>query len=212
MVYMGTNNSEVIDIRLWAAPVSPETAHGVEGLGGNDTIYGSSYNDTLQGGTGHDTLWGNAGNDALLGQAGDDKLYGGDGNDALWGGGEDAGQDTLNGGAGNDRMYGGGGDDLYIHNSNNGVDIINDGMSAAMVPGYGGGTDTIQFTGITLAQLAAYRPEGSNDLWLSSFADFADGTLDDGVIVEDFYSADANTYIEFVVTSDNYQVDLFQLL
>ena len=84
-------------------------------------------------------------------------------------------------------------------------------MTEALVHGYGGGTDTIQFTGITLDQLAAYRPEGSNDLWLSSFAD---GTLDDGVIVGDFYSADANTntYLEYVVTSDSYQVDIFQWL
>lgn len=109
-------------------------------------------------------------------------------------------------------MYGGSGNDRYIHNVNNGVDIINDGMTEAMFSGYGGGTDTIQFTGITLAQLAWYKPYGSNDLWLSSFTDFDDDTLDDVVIIQDFYLANANTFVEIVLTADNFSIDLSQLL
>jgi Ca2+-binding RTX toxin-like protein len=208
----GTNGNDIFYMSTLGAPKYPEDAHGYTALGGNDTVYGSSYVDFIQGGTGNDVLYGYGGNDALVGQQGNDELYGGNGDDFLHGGSEDAGQDLLEGGAGNDRMYGGKGDDLYVHLLNGGVDTINDGASEALVPGYGGGIDIIQFSSISLAQLAVYRPEGSNDLWISSVADFSDGTLDDGVIVEDFYSADANTFIEWIYTSDNQWVDLTQLL
>lgn len=212
MYQTGTNNAETIDMRNWSAPVYPETGHGANALGGNDTVHGSAYNDTIQGGYGNDTLWGYNGNDALAGQQGNDALNGGNGNDWLWGGSADAGQDTLNGGAGNDYLYGGAGNDTYIHNSNNGVDIINDGMSEAMYAGYGGGTDTIRFTGVSLSQLAAYRPADSSDIWISSLADFSDNQLDDGVVIQDFFLQDSNTFIEFALTSDNFSVDLWQWL
>lgn len=208
----GTNGDDTFYMSSFGAPVYPADSHGYNALGGNDTVYGSAYVDIIQGGTGNDTLLGYGGNDALVGQAGNDKLYGGDGDDFLHGGSADTGQDLLEGGAGNDRMYGGKGDDLYVHLLNGGVDTINDGASESLVAGYGGGVDVIQLPSISLAQLAVYRPAGSNDLWISSFADFADGTLNDGVIVQDFYSADANTFIEWVYTSDNQWVDLTQLL
>ncbi|MBC7859547.1 MAG: hypothetical protein H7Z39_12385 [Burkholderiaceae bacterium] len=60
--------------------------------------------------------------------------------------------------------------------------------------------------------MGAYRPAGSNDLWLTSFADFADGVVNDGVVIENFYSADANTFIEWAYTSDGQWVDLAQLI
>jgi Ca2+-binding RTX toxin-like protein len=196
----------------FGAPVSPATAHGYNALGGNDTVYGSAWVDIIEGGSGDDLLYGYGGDDALIGQNGNDTMYGGAGNDFLHGGSGDAGQDVLDGGAGNDDLSGGFGDDIYLHTVNGGVDTINDGDSEATVPGYGGGDDIIQFTAISLAQLSAYRPPNSDDLWLGSADDFADGTMDDGVIVEDFYLADANTFIEWVYTSDNYWVDLTQLL
>lgn len=208
----GTNSADTEYMSSWGAPVYPATSHSYNALGGNDTVHGSSYYDIIQGGTGDDTLYGNGGDDALIGQAGNDNLYGGDGVDFLHGGSGDTGSDLLNGGAGNDNMSGGPGDDLYVHTLNSGVDTINDGLSEATVPGYGGGDDIIQFTGITLAQLAAYQPAGTDDLWLSSFNDFSDGFMDDGVIIEDFYLADSNTFIEWAYTSDNQWVDLSVLL
>lgn len=207
--YPGTNNSEVINISSWGAPVYPETAHSVNAMGGDDTVYGSAYYDILQGGTGNDTMYGNGGDDALVGQAGNDQLYGGSGNDALWGGSVDAGADTLDGGAGDDRLYGGGGNDLYIHTFNSGVDTINDGASETMAAGYGGGTDTLYFPSISPSQIVAYRPANSNELWLLSAADAADGVMNDGVIIQDFYLHESNTFIEYVKLSDGVSYDLW---
>lgn len=212
MYVEGTDNSETIDMRGWSAPVYPETAHGANAKGGNDTVYGSAYKDIIQGGYGNDTLWGYDGNDTLVGQQGNDTLNGGNGNDWLWGGSADAGQDTLNGGAGNDYLYGGPGNDVYIHNSNSGVDFINDGLSEGGHTGYGGGTDTLWFTGVSTSQLAAYRPADSFDVWISSMADFSDGQLDDGVVIQDFFLHESNTFIEYISTSDGGPFDLWQWL
>jgi Ca2+-binding RTX toxin-like protein len=208
----GTNGNDVFYMSTMGPPVFPEDAHGYNALGGNDTVYGSSWVDFIEGGTGNDVLYGYGGDDALIGQQGNDTMYGGAGDDFIHGGSQDAGEDILDGGAGNDRLSGGPGNDIYLHTANAGVDIINDGDSEATVPGYGGGEDFIQFTAISWEQLAFYRPPNSDDLWLSSLDDFADGFIDDGVIVQDFYLADPNTFIEWVYTSDGLWVDLTQLL
>lgn len=207
-----TQQDDDINISGWSAPVYPETGHSVNALGGNDTVLGSAYDDLIQGGYGNDLIFGNNGDDTLVGQQGNDEMYGGNGDDFLHGGSSDSGQDYLDGGAGQDRMYGGPGDDIYVHGLNGGVDIINDGASETLAAGYGGGSDIIWLSGISSAQLAAYHPPGSNDLWLSSWGDFSDGWLDDGVVVEDFYLNDANTNIEWVYTSDQQWIDLGQLL
>jgi Ca2+-binding RTX toxin-like protein len=210
----GTNNADVFYMSSMGVPVPapPAGGHSYVALGGNDTVYGSQYNDIIQGGTGNDLLYGNDGEDGLIGQQGNDTMYGGNGNDFVHGGSTDAGADHLLGGAGQDTMSGGPGNDVYYHLLNEGVDTIQDGSSEASNPGFGGGSDTIYFNSVTLAQLASYRPPGTNDLWISSFADFADNSMDDGVIIPDFYLGDVNTMIEFVATSDNYQVSLAQLL
>ena len=78
----------------------------VDGLAGNDRLYG---------GRGHDVLYGREGDDVIYGgdtrlilepwsaYADDDHLYGGDGSDILDGG---KGRDRLYGEAGDDRLYG----------------------------------------------------------------------------------------------------------
>lgn len=207
-----TQQDDDINISGWSAPVYPETGHSVNALGGNDSVNGSAYDDLIQGGYGNDLILGNNGDDTLVGQQGNDEMYGGNGNDFLHGGSSDTGQDYLNGEAGWDNLYGGPGNDYYVHDTNGGVDFINDGLSEALVAGYGGGEDIIVFTGISLSQLAAFHPQGSDDLWLSSWSDFSDGYLDDGVVIEDFYLNEADTNIEWVYTSDQQWVDLGQLL
>ncbi|MDQ7735384.1 hypothetical protein QT231_22005 [Halomonas sp. SpR1] len=156
---------------------------------------------------GNDTIFGYLSNDVLVGGEGDDYLDEGEGDDLLSGG---PGADILIGGAGNDRMYGGNGDDRYYHGANDGVDIINDDLSPSESTGFGGGSDTIFFTDINLADLDYIRSEGSDDLWLSSVADLSDGTFDDSVIVEDFFLG-GNNMIETVGTADNYLIDLTQI-
>jgi Ca2+-binding RTX toxin-like protein len=67
---------------------------GVDGGGGNDTLFGSPQDDTLAGGSGNDSI--DAGWDY-------DVLRGGGGNDTL-NGGADSHTDTLTGGSGRDRF------------------------------------------------------------------------------------------------------------
>ncbi len=76
------------------------------GLGGDDTLEGSTERDRLEGGLGDDTLIGASGEDLLEGGGDSDRLYGGSGQDSLLG---DAGDDTLEGGAGADDLDGGSG-------------------------------------------------------------------------------------------------------
>ncbi|MEX0305437.1 MAG: CAP domain-containing protein [Leisingera sp.] len=106
------------------------SAGSLDGLGGNDTLTGSSGQDDLSGSDGRDKISGKAGaddlnggngNDTLRGNGGADDLNGGSGNDNLFGGN---GKDTLDGGSGNDKLSGKGGADLFIFSS--GDDTVTD--------------------------------------------------------------------------------------
>jgi Ca2+-binding RTX toxin-like protein len=83
----------------------------IEGLAGNDTLFGGNANDTLRGGAdndslnggiGNDSLDGNIGNDTLRGGGGTDFADGGDGNDVLLVGAEGGTISNFVGGAGFD--------------------------------------------------------------------------------------------------------------
>ncbi|MCB1558100.1 MAG: tandem-95 repeat protein [Alphaproteobacteria bacterium] len=98
-------------------------------LGGDDTLYGSSWgdiihgndgDDTLNGSIGNDTYYGDSGNDILFGNEGDDALSGGEGDDDLYG---DQGNDTLDGGSGYNHLYGGEGNDTYLISQGSGTFI-----------------------------------------------------------------------------------------
>ncbi|MCT6721621.1 calcium-binding protein [Acidovorax sp. K2F] len=67
----------------------------INGLGGDDIIYGSGLNDELYGGDGNDYLSGDAGNDKFFGGSGTDGLQGSAGNDTYF----------YNLGDGNDTIY-----------------------------------------------------------------------------------------------------------
>lgn len=130
----------------------------IDGLGGNDTLFGSCGDDIIFGGAGKDTIKGGTNDDQLYGgsrpagaacslascassgyvpDSSPNKLYGGAGNDLLWGG---HGRDILEGGDGadrirgldeNDKISGGAGDDTIAG------DYGNDRIWG------GGGADTI---------------------------------------------------------------------
>lgn len=118
-----TGSSPVITAgfdKIWSSPSvtgtavneTPAPAGGIDGLGGNDAIYGrnnaAGTTELLSGGAGadmvdgrdgRDTVSGGAGNDYLFGSLGADSISGGDGNDILFGG---YGPDSLTGNAGSD--------------------------------------------------------------------------------------------------------------
>lgn len=94
----------------------------LEGLDGNDTLYGSLGADAvggdqidggpgadyLHGRKGWDGIYGGAGSDTILGGQGYDQILGGDDNDQIYG---DLGNDNLAGNRGNDTVEGGDGND-----------------------------------------------------------------------------------------------------
>jgi Ca2+-binding RTX toxin-like protein len=88
----GTNGNDFIDDFFF-------NDNFIDGLDGNDTLYGWTGNDKIFGGNGNDKLYGEADNDTLIGSNGNDSIFGGSGNDSLSGG---DGSDSMEGGIGND--------------------------------------------------------------------------------------------------------------
>lgn len=190
------NNSNYYVSNL--VPTGGETANAIHALGGNDTIFGDSYVDYIFGGDGSDLLYGLGNNDVLDGDAGNDTLYGGAGDDFCIG---NNGNDVFYGNAGNDTLYGGVDSDRYYYTkSEGGIDIINDDKSETAATGYGGGTaDYVYFTDVTAADLRFYG--SGNNLIITDVNDVADGFLDTGVVVEDFFLG-GNNLIERIYGSD----------
>jgi Ca2+-binding RTX toxin-like protein len=106
----------------------------LNGMGGNDTLYGYHGSDWVYGGSGNDIMSGSSGQDWVYGGSGRDTVNGGSGNDWVWGdAGRDTvygglGNDTVNGGAGNDTLYGNAGRDTFVFdtklNQTSNVDLI----------------------------------------------------------------------------------------
>ncbi|PIP00584.1 calcium-binding protein [Pleomorphomonas carboxyditropha] len=171
--FNGTSGNDTMDYRAYNTPPPPEYTPDMQwlilnGLEGNDTIYGSVYNDAIYGGGGDDVLVGNSGHDYLNGGSGDDLIYGGIGNDSLYGDiGEDhlygeagddwldggEGNDYMEGGAGNDVLVGGGGSDFMFGQAGNdqffgdaGADILDGGAGSDQLWG-GSGNDQYQYNG-----------------------------------------------------------------
>jgi Ca2+-binding RTX toxin-like protein len=105
----------------------------VRGLGGDDTLFGSSDNDRFFGNMGNDILVGDSGNDDLRGGQGSDELIGDDGNDSLFG---NLGSDTIQGNNGNDFLRGGQANDTIL--GGNGDDILYGDLGAdSLIGGFG---------------------------------------------------------------------------
>ena len=92
-----------------------DTGATVTGTVEDNTLVGrDGADDTLNGLAGNDVLFGGSGNDILAGGADNDVLLGGDGDDDLQG---NANDDRLDGGAGDDELRGGNGDDVLIYDA-----------------------------------------------------------------------------------------------
>lgn len=136
----------------------------LDGMGGNDKLYGGSLDDFLSGGDGNDVLYGFGGSDYLQGGLGDDSYLAGTGTDTLSFSDITAGvtfntnlagvaQNTV--GAGIDTFFeansiekleGGSGGDKLTHNGQlfgaGGSDVLNGGSGFDSIQG-GDGDDTI---------------------------------------------------------------------
>lgn len=205
--YTGTSSNDLADwTSQWLA--SGQTGHLMLGLAGDDYLIGGSkasiggayIGTTIDGGDGDDTLVGQSGEDVVIGGTGYDFLVGGADADLLAGG---IGNDTLFGGTGNnDRISGGTGDDTYVvYLGSDGLDLINDDMSASWTTGSGGGSaDKIVFDDTNLIDLVVARD--GNDLLVSTIQDYqADSQWNQFVRIEDHYLA-GNNVIENFETAD----------
>ena len=101
----GGDGDNLLDTRDFSGKVK------LNGLGGNDILYGGRFDDLLYGSDGNDQAFGGEGQDILYGGAGHDLLNGDYGDDFLYG---NDGHDILVGGYGVDRLFGGAGQDLLM--------------------------------------------------------------------------------------------------
>lgn len=69
---------------------------------------------------------------------------------------------------------------------------------------YGGGNDKLFMQDVALADL--FVTQSGNNLLITTNADAADGTMDSGIVIEDFFLG-GNNVIEEIITSDNYVID-----
>ena len=126
-----------------------DIANRIDGLAGNDTLYGAGLDDRLLGGDGNDVLLGYGGNDDLQGGSGDDWLGG------------DLGNDTLISGGGHDTLMGGGGNDLYRISRGGWRTTIYDYEASTNEPN----ADVVEFSDLGSTEVALVERSG-NDLLL----------------------------------------------
>ncbi|MBD2314037.1 hypothetical protein H6G20_20415 [Desertifilum sp. FACHB-1129] len=170
----------------------------IEGVGGNNILYGDQGNDSIFGGLGDDILYGNGGDDWLEGGEGNDILFGGHGNDTLIGGlgnnrlSGDAGNDLLQSFNGSDTLTGGVGDDTFAIAPTTGGFTLEE---ATIITDFHEGTNVIELTnGLDFSQLRIFQGSGqySNDTIIQDQTSDRFLLILQGVAVE---SIDRNDFI-----------------
>ena len=134
----GANEGGQLGFVIEGATGSDRVGSAVNGIG---DVNGDGFDDLAVGGrnagpwtgesyvvfggnfTGDVSHAGTSGADSLTGGAGDDNMLGGAGDDTLAGG---AGDDRIVGGTGNDSLSGGSGNDVYVFDSHDGADTLED--------------------------------------------------------------------------------------
>jgi glucose/arabinose dehydrogenase len=115
--------------RLAPAVASADQADNLQGLAGDDIIFGGNGSDTVNGNQGNDGVYGGDGDDQLFGGQANDVVFGDNGNDRLVG---DLGDDTGGGGNGNDILEGLNGDDLVDGDGGNDLVLGNQGSDTVL--------------------------------------------------------------------------------
>lgn len=132
------------------------TAETLDGLAGDDVVYGGRGDDSVSGAIGNDNLGGDIGNDTVSGGAGSDiisdteganYLRGDEGDDYIVGG---SSFDDINGNMGSDTAFGGLGDDWVVGGKDDdslegqeGNDLVYGNLGADTCDG-GAGNDTVR--------------------------------------------------------------------
>ena len=221
--YLNFSNIELL------IPVSAPKAMGyIDGLAGNDIIFGTQLDDDIRGGNGNDQLDGQDGNDTITGGAGVDTIFGGNGNDTITGG---ADYDYISGGAGNDKFMIAGAeavfDDLF-GDAGTVDEIVVTGTAAVTLhhfstvtysiekwTGNGKGVlgttgdDVLDFSNLTVVgSMGTIDGGAGNDTISSSFNSdrIVTGVGDDTVIYKAGFGID--TIADFAAGGTNDQIDL----
>jgi Ca2+-binding RTX toxin-like protein len=144
----------------------------------------------INGLNGNDQLYGGEGADTLIGEYGDDQLYGGPGNDTLDG---SYGNDTLDGGAGNDTLKGGTGDDVFLFAPGGGADAITQGGSLDKI---------VLGAGISVGSLILSRTGNLNNLIVTFSGALGDQiTINDQFYGTDNYGVNAIEFADGTILS-----------
>lgn len=140
-------------------------ACSIDGVSGNDQLFGGPGTDRLNGGAGRDQLDGGAGDDYLSGDADGDRLAGGPGGDISLEGG--TGDDRIEGGEGNDFLGEGTGDDVLLGGAGNDSFSFGFGSSGNDQLLGGAGLDSLFYLGagfeLHLDSVANDRERGSRE-------------------------------------------------
>ncbi|MFO0902614.1 MAG: calcium-binding protein [Pirellulales bacterium] len=195
---LGNDQPNVFDLRgLTFTTLSPLAY--VNGMEGNDVLYGSEFNDELIGGGDVDSIYGYGGADTLTGNDGDDVIYGGNGNDVINGG---QGADFISAEGGNDVIEVAGADMLndtgpsgFVNGGANTDRIRNVGTGPLVLRNFAGVTQAIEYLegagfGIlgTVAQtnvLDFRTAVGATDIYSSSTVVFVNVAFVDGLSGDD---------------------------
>ncbi|KZK98594.1 MULTISPECIES: calcium-binding protein [unclassified Pseudovibrio] len=189
---------------------SESTAHGGEGddtiiaMGRDSGVTGSLGNDTIEIAGTNSVSLGNEGNDTITSTGLDAAIGGGAGNDTILSYGVNAnidageGSDTIAIVSGTVTVQGGAGDDSMFH-FENGFAVITDSS---------GTQDFVKFQSTVAADIAFFK--SGNDLMDSSAADFEDGQVNTGIILQDFYVSDE--HVDFIIGSDDLAYTLSEFL
>jgi Ca2+-binding RTX toxin-like protein len=172
--FVGDATGEILTMPSFG--ISTSYKHTIHGMGGNDTITGSSRTDYLYGGDNDDILNGAGGNDELYGEAGSDVINAGDGDDRIYAG---TGADTLHGENGNDYYY-------FTGAGEAAGDIIEDNGAASST------SDKIYFTGLSAAFVPVFGLASGNSTDLEIRTEW--GT----VTILNQFAADTSDRIEYV--------------
>lgn len=159
-------------------------------------MIGSEYDDYIFGMDGNDQLYGADGDDVLVGGFGNDTLVGGSGDDFLQG---SSGINHLVGGSGNDKLIGGDGEDhfYFYFSTGNGQDTISSNYGADA------GLDILELN-IRNSDAVYYQTSDGSSLFITSQSDIADGSIDEGVLIEDYYTHHEYDLVDYIHFSDGY--------
>ncbi|RAK58132.1 Calx-beta domain-containing protein [Phenylobacterium deserti] len=174
-VLMGTSGADTLN--------GGAAADTIQGVGGNDKIFGNAGDDVLDGGEGADTVSGGDQNDLIRGGAGDDVLKGNNDND------------TIVGGAGADNLTGSSGLDVFRFESLDGsVDVITDFS----------GNDKIELDlqgfGIAGGQVLFVNGLGATEAGVAALH----YTAANGALYLDLNGGDAADAVQFATLSNRY--------